>query len=77
MPPPGVYAFEEIDETLPLVPLAARRALDAAGKKLSLAGWLSLPVARRAVLVEAGRGERACRRGRRRWSRGRRPRPTR
>src|ERR1700742_3041260 len=40
----GVYGFEGIDETLPFVPLAARRALDRMGCKLSLDGWRSLPV---------------------------------
>ena len=27
MPIPGVYAFEEVDESLPYLPLAARRVL--------------------------------------------------
>ncbi len=49
-----LYAFDAIDETLELVPIAARRALDRAGVRLSLAGWQSLdPDARRAI-VEAG-----------------------
>jgi molybdenum cofactor biosynthesis protein MoaC len=50
----GVYAFEAIDETLPFVPLAARRVLDALGRKLSLEGWLSLPIAERWRVVLAG-----------------------
>jgi cyclic pyranopterin phosphate synthase len=57
MPVPGVYAFEEIDDALRLVPLAARRALDALGCKLTLEGWLSLPLEDRRRLVEAGVGE--------------------
>jgi cyclic pyranopterin phosphate synthase len=54
MPTPGVYAFEEIDESLPYVPLAARRALDAVGRKLSLEAWLALTVEDRARVVAAG-----------------------
>jgi molybdenum cofactor biosynthesis protein MoaC len=54
MPLPGVYVFEAIDETLPLVPVAARRALDALGWKLSLEGWLSLAIDDRQRLVHAG-----------------------
>jgi molybdenum cofactor biosynthesis protein MoaC len=54
----GLYVFEAIDETLPFVPLAARRLLDALGRKLSLEGWLSLPVEERWRLVRAGAGER-------------------
>jgi cyclic pyranopterin phosphate synthase len=56
-PVPGVYAFEEIDEALRLVPLAARRTLDALGCKLPLEGWLSLPLDDRRRLVAAGAGE--------------------
>src|SRR5579884_1127076 len=54
MPSPGVYAFEAIDETLPFVPLAARRVLDVLGRKLSLEGWLSLPLDQRERVVHAG-----------------------
>jgi cyclic pyranopterin phosphate synthase len=54
---PGVYAFEEIDEALLLIPLAARRALDAAGRKLSLEEWLAMPVEARRRVVAAGCGE--------------------
>jgi molybdenum cofactor biosynthesis protein MoaC len=51
-----IFRFEEIDETLPLLPLAARRALDVAGTKLSLAGWRTLdPSARRAIVVAGGK----------------------
>jgi cyclic pyranopterin phosphate synthase len=58
MPTTGVYAFEEIDEALLLVPLAARRVLDALGRKLSLEGWLSLPLDDRRRVVLAGASER-------------------
>ncbi len=58
MPTPGVYAFEDIDEALRLIPLAARRALDALGYKLSLEGWLSLALEDRTRLVRAGAGDR-------------------
>jgi len=58
MPTPGLYVFEAIDEALPFVPLAARRVLDALGRKLSLEGWLSLSLDERARLVVAGTGER-------------------
>ena len=50
----GVWAFEEIDDTLPLVPIAARRALDLAGVHLSLEGWRRLPLEQRRALVNAG-----------------------
>jgi cyclic pyranopterin phosphate synthase len=53
---PGVYAFEAIDDSLPFVPLAGRRVLDALGRKLSLEGWVALPVADRRRIVEAGAG---------------------
>jgi cyclic pyranopterin monophosphate synthase len=62
-PVDGVYAFEGIDESLSLVPLAARRALDAVGRKLSLEGWLSLAPDDRRALVAAGQGERVDRDG--------------
>ena len=52
-----IFPFENIDDQLPFVPLAARRTLDAIGRKLSLDGWLSLPLERRWVLVRAGAGE--------------------
>jgi len=56
MPDPGVYGFEAIDETLPYLPLAARRVLDALGRKLSLEGWLSLGIEDRRLIVQAGAG---------------------
>lgn len=49
-----IYRFEGIDESLPLLPLAARRALDAAGLKLGLRAWQGLPLDRRRILVEQG-----------------------
>jgi molybdenum cofactor biosynthesis protein MoaC len=52
-----IYRFEAIDETLPFLPIAARRALDRAGLKLSLEGWLSLPLDARRRLVLAGTDE--------------------
>jgi cyclic pyranopterin phosphate synthase len=54
MPVPGVFAFEDIDDTLPYVPLAGRRVLDALGRKLSLDAWIAMPVEDRARVVEAG-----------------------
>jgi molybdenum cofactor biosynthesis protein MoaC len=57
--PPPVYLFEDIDgRTLPLMPLAARRALDVLGRKLSLKGWLSLSLEDRVAVVRAGADER-------------------
>jgi cyclic pyranopterin phosphate synthase len=50
----GIYDFEAIDGDLPFVPIAGRRVLDALGRKLSLEGWLSLPVEHRRALVLAG-----------------------
>jgi cyclic pyranopterin phosphate synthase len=49
-----VYAFEAIEDSLPYMPLAARRLLDETGKKLTLAGWLSLPVEERWQIARAG-----------------------
>ena len=50
----SVYGFEGIDETLDLVPLAARRALDAGGVHLSLEEWRSLPCHAREQIVSFG-----------------------
>jgi cyclic pyranopterin phosphate synthase len=50
----GVYEFEQIDDSLPYMPLAARRVLDGLGRKLSLDGWLSLQVDDRRRIVAAG-----------------------
>jgi len=57
MPDEGVYGFEAIDETLPYLPLAARRVLDTLGRKLSLEGWLSLGIEDRRRIVQAGAGD--------------------
>lgn len=54
MPRSPVYAFEDIGDTLPFMPLAARRLLDTGGRKLSLEGWLSLSVEARWAIVRAG-----------------------
>jgi cyclic pyranopterin phosphate synthase len=51
---PGVYAFEAIGEDLPLLPLAARRALDVLGRRMSLEGWLSLSLPDRQLICHAG-----------------------
>jgi cyclic pyranopterin monophosphate synthase len=49
-----LYRFEGIDAQLDLLPLAARRALDHAGCKLSLEGFRSLPLAEREQLARLG-----------------------
>jgi cyclic pyranopterin monophosphate synthase len=49
-----LYTFDVDSERLDLVPLAARRALDHAGRKLSLASWQSLDLAERRALSELG-----------------------
>jgi cyclic pyranopterin phosphate synthase len=54
VPVQGVYEFEQIDDTLPYMPLAARRVLDRLGRKLSLDGWLSLELDDRRRVVAAG-----------------------
>jgi len=48
------YSFDVDAETLELVPLAARRALDHAGRKLTLAGWTSLADSDRRALTRLG-----------------------
>lgn len=53
-----LYRFDGVDEELELVPLAARRALDHAGLKLSLEAWQSLPTAQRRSVADAGSGTR-------------------
>lgn len=57
-PEEPVYRFEAIDASLPLVPLAGRRALDAAGRKLSLESWRAMPLPRRREIVAHGSAER-------------------
>jgi len=49
-----LYRFEGIDAQLDLLPLAARRALDHAGCKLSLEGFRSLPLTEREQLARLG-----------------------
>ncbi len=49
-----IYKFEGIDGTLDLVPLAARRALDRAGKKVGLEAWRAAPLPVRQRMIEAG-----------------------
>jgi molybdenum cofactor biosynthesis protein MoaC len=49
-----LYSFDVDGETLEQLPLAARRALDHAGRKLSLAGWTSLEPNERRTLVRLG-----------------------
>ena len=49
-----VYRFEELDEGLDLVPLAGRRALDRAGRKLGLEAWRRLSLADRSAITNAG-----------------------
>jgi cyclic pyranopterin phosphate synthase len=49
-----LYSFDVDGETLEQLPLAARRALDHAGRKLSLAGWSSLENGDRRSLVRLG-----------------------
>jgi hypothetical protein len=49
---------EEEDPELAFMPLAARRALDRAGRRLSLAGWRSLPRQARERVVVLGAEDR-------------------
>lgn len=49
-----VYGFEELDASLELLPLAARRALDAAGLRLSRVAWGSLSLEQRKDLARRG-----------------------
>ena len=52
-----VYLFEGIDDSLDLVPLAARRALDAARIKISLDVWRQAPLATRHAITTLGGAE--------------------
>ena len=54
MKSPPIYRFEGIDDSLDLVPLAARRALDAVALKVSLDAWRQAPIAVRQALVAFG-----------------------
>ena len=49
-----VYRFEEGQNNLELLPMAARRALDGVGRHLSLNAWQGLNVPSRAELAELG-----------------------
>lgn len=49
-----IYAFDEADTDLTLMPMASRRALDAAGLKLSLASYQTLTVTDRRALARFG-----------------------
>jgi cyclic pyranopterin monophosphate synthase len=49
-----LFAFDDADERLDLLPMAARRALDVSGLKLSLENWRSLDIETRRELVEYG-----------------------
>jgi cyclic pyranopterin phosphate synthase len=49
-----LYSFDGVDAALDLLPLAARRALDVAGLKLSLEAWRALPLESRRALVNLG-----------------------
>ncbi len=49
-----VFSFEDIGDDLPLLPLAARRALDVAGRRLSLSAWQRLSLPERQCLVREG-----------------------
>jgi len=51
-----LYSFDGVDASLDLLPLAARRALDVAGIKLSLEAWRKLPLAARRAVVQSGSG---------------------
>jgi cyclic pyranopterin phosphate synthase len=49
-----LYRFDEVDDRLELLPLAARRALDQIGRKLSREAWVSLPLPLRRQIVALG-----------------------
>jgi cyclic pyranopterin phosphate synthase len=49
-----LYRFDEVDAALDLLPMAARRALDHAGKKVSLGDWKQQPITWRQQLVILG-----------------------
>ena len=53
-----LYSFDGVDAALDLLPLAARRALDHAGRKLSLEGFRSLSLAEREELTSLGSRDR-------------------
>ncbi len=49
-----LFSLDGIDDGLQLIPLCARRALDAVGVKLSLQAWQNLPITERASIAAAG-----------------------
>ena len=49
-----LYSFDGVDAALDLLPLAARRALDVAGLKVSLEVWRALPLESRQVITQEG-----------------------
>jgi hypothetical protein len=49
-----LYAFDEADAELSLLPMASRRALDASGIKLSLSSYQTLGLAERRELLGLG-----------------------
>jgi hypothetical protein len=51
-----LYEFDEADAELSLLPMASRRALDAAGIKLSLATYQTLALGERRELLRLGAG---------------------
>ncbi len=51
-----LYSFDGVDAALDLLPLAARRALDSTGLKISLEVWRSLALESRRLIAEAGTG---------------------
>jgi molybdenum cofactor biosynthesis protein MoaC len=52
--PLPIFAFEDDDPGLRFMPLAARRALDLVGRRLSLDGWRSLVTEDRLAIARAG-----------------------
>jgi len=55
--PVKLYDFDGIDDRLSLIPLAARRALDHAGLKLSLDAWNNLTLETRRHITRVGSAE--------------------
>ncbi len=53
-----IYAFEELDEWLDAIPLAARRALDATGVKLTALTWRRMRGSARVAITSLGSSER-------------------
>jgi cyclic pyranopterin monophosphate synthase len=49
-----IYAFEEIDEWLDAIPLAARRALDTCGAKLTAVAWRRMRSGARVAITSLG-----------------------